>query len=386
MSSINVLNILRTIKDRGSASRTDLQQVTGLSWGTITNTTRELLNRNLIREEGARATRSGRKPVKLALNPTSHALVGLEIAPEYLHCLALNLAGETLWFAEGPGAAGEDPDSVLARAAAMIADALAFPAVNARICMGIGLALPGALDVRRGLLKSAPRLPGWCDVPVRDGLQSRLNCAVRIEHDPNCLALAERWFGEAGNAENVLCIHLGDGVGMGILLNGEIFRGSQQMAGEFGHITLDPEGPPCACGDRGCVESYCSASAVLAYANSLTDAPAVDSVQTLLRLAKEDHPVAVATFERFGTYLGVGIANLIDLFNPDLVVLAGQLATEERLYMASLQNQLQRHAWPHANRQMLVSHLGTRAAVMGACGMVLQTAISQDILLEELSA
>lgn len=386
MSSINVLNILRTIKDRGSASRTDLQQVTGLSWGTITNTTRELLNRNLIREEGALSTRSGRKPVQLAINPTSHALVGVEIAPECLQCLVLNLAGEILWSAEQPGAAGQPPESVLERAAAMVADALRFPAVAARICMGIGLALPGALDVRRGLLKSAPRLPGWHDVPVRDFLHQRLHTVIRIEHDPNCLALAERWFGDAGNAENVLCIHLGEGVGMGILLNGEIFRGSQQMAGEFGHITLDPDGPPCACGDCGCVESYCSASALLAYARGIPDAPAIDSLDALLHLAIQNHPVAIATFERFGAYLGIGIANLIDLFNPDLIVLAGQIANAAPLFLPTLDRELARHAWPHASRQLLLSQLGTRGAVMGACGMILQSAISQDILLEELSA
>jgi len=91
--------------------------------------------------------------------------------------------------------------------------------VASRLCMGIGVALPGALDVRHGILRAAPRLPNWKDVPVRDMLQTRLGASVRIEHDPNCLALAERWFGDAGNAENVLCIHLGDGVGMGILLH-----------------------------------------------------------------------------------------------------------------------------------------------------------------------
>ena len=389
MSSINVLHILRTIKEKGSASRTDLQQVTGLSWGTITNTTRELLNRNLIREEGALSTRSGRKPVKLAINPSSHALVGVEISPERVQVLALNLAGDTLWFAEDKGAAtnGETPEAVVARAAALTADCLRAPNVASRLCMGIGVALPGALDVRHGILRAAPRLPNWKDVPVRDMLQTRLGASVRIEHDPNCLALAERWFGDAGNAENVLCIHLGDGVGMGILLHGEIFRGSQQMAGEFGHTTLDPEGPPCACGDRGCVESYCSASAVLGHARALPAAPSpIENVEQLIYLADGGNKVATATFERFGTYLGIGVANLIDLFNPDLIVLAGQLAPAQRWYMPALDAELAKHAWPQASRNLLVSQLGPRGTVMGACGMILQSAFSQDILLEEMSA
>jgi predicted NBD/HSP70 family sugar kinase len=390
MSSVNVLHILRTIKDRGSVSRTDLQHLTGLSWGTITNTTRELLNRNLIREEGALSTKSGRKPVKLAINPTSHCLVGVDVAPESIHCLVLNLAGDTLWWEEAAGAAGQPPDAVLERLADMLTRALAHSDVSSRICLGIGVSLPGALDVKRGILRFAPRLPGWRDVPVRDYLQGRLNTTVRIEHDPNCLALAERWFGEAGHAENVLCIHMGMGVGMGILLGGEIFRGSQQMAGEFGHTTLDPNGPPCACGDHGCVESYCCLAAVISHAQTTapagSDASKVQTMEDLVVLAKKNDPTALETFTRVGTYLGIGLSNLIDLFNPDMIVLSGTTAQGSPYFLPVLDREITKHAWRHSSCQLLVSRLGHRANVMGACGMSLQAAFAQDVLPDVISA
>jgi predicted NBD/HSP70 family sugar kinase len=392
MSSVNVLHILRTIKERSSVSRTDLQQLTGLSWGTITNTTRELLNRNLIRETGALSTKSGRKPVKLAINPASHSLVGIDLAPEGIDCLILNLAGETLFSDRRPANVvdGAPALGVLDEIASMLHSALERPEIASRICLGVGVSLPGALDVERGVLRFAPHLPGWRDVPVRDYLQAKLHAAVRIEHDPNCLALAERWFGEAGYAENVLCIHLGRGVGMGILLGGEIFRGAQQMAGEFGHITLDPNGPACACGDHGCVESYCSIASILSYARS-HGAPgsalaAVRVLEDLLVLARAGDEHALEAFSRAGSYLGIGLANLIDLFNPDLMVLAGALTPASSFFMPALDQALARHAWTHSNRQLLISRLGERGKVMGACGLSMQAAFSQDILPEVIPA
>lgn len=391
MASLSVLNILRTIKERGSVSRTDLQHMTNLSWGTITNTTRDLLNRNLIREEGALSTKAGRKPVRLAINPTSHSLVGVDFGRKVAKCLILNLAGETLWYDELQYTPGDAPETVLSRLAELLQNALNLPAISARICLGIGVAMPGAIDVKNGLLRFAPRMPGWKNVPVRSFLQQRLQPQVRIEHAPNCLALAERWFGEAGRSENVLCINLRDGVGMGILLQGEVFRGSQEMAGEFGHITVDPNGPACACGDHGCIESFCSIPAVTDFIRASNErseglsaicAERNPTVEEIVAAAKNGDKAAIAAFERLGQYLGIGVANLIDLLNPDLIVLAGPLTKGRDYFMPTLNQKVDKHAWKHSNRQLLISQLGERDMAMGACGQVLQSVFDQDLLAE----
>ncbi|HVT79609.1 MAG TPA: ROK family transcriptional regulator [Phycisphaerae bacterium] len=380
MANTSVLNILRTIKDRGSISRTDLQQVTGLSWGTITNTTRELLERNFIREEGATASKAGRKPMRLALNPARHSLIGVEITPELVRCLAMNLAGDTLWYETAPVSGSDEPEAILDHTADIVRRGLS--AVSARLCLGIGVAVPGTLDVKTGAVVRAPRLPKWSNVPVRDRLQAKLNSAIRIERIANCLAIAERWFGAAGDAEEILCVKIGEGVGMGVLINGEIFRGGQGMAAEFGHITIDPDGPACACGDRGCVEAYCSAPAILHHARSLAAGPdaaaTVKSVEELAALAGNNNAAALATFERMGKVLGIGVANAIDLFNPALVVLSGKSAAAEQFFMGALQKQVETHAWPHSSHKLLVSRLGERATAMGACGMILQAAFEHD--------
>ncbi len=390
MASLSVLNILRTIKERGSVSRTDLQQMTGLSWGTITNTTRELLNRNLIREEGAAVTKSGRKPVKLAINPSSHALVGVDLAPHTLKVIALNLAGETLCYEQRDYDMGAPANETLDLASNMLQRALDDTAVRGRMCLGVGIAAQGAIDVRTGVMRFAPRMPGWKNVAVRDHIQRRISAPVLLEHDPNCLALAERWFGEAGAAEDVLCVNLAEGVGMGILLNGEVYRGSQELAGEFGHMTIDPEGPACACGDRGCIESYASTSALVEGVKSRPEetspelagilATRAPTVTELIAAAAGGDLAAKYAFERMGKYLGIGMANLVDLFNPSLIVLCGPLVAAREHFMLAVQVRIDKHAWKHSCRKLLISRLGDRAVAMGACGILLQAVFDQQLL------
>lgn len=392
MAALNVLHILRTIKEHGTVSRTDLQEITGLSWGTITNTTRELLDRNLIREEGPLQTKAGRKPMRLALNPASHSLVGVDIAPGVVRCVALNLAGDVLWEERQEYAAATPPMQVLDLAAGLVRDALHTPEIAVRLCLGVGVAAQGAIDVARGIMRLAPRMPGWANVPIRDYLQLKISAPVLVEHDPNCLALAERWFGAASAADDVLCINLGEGIGMGILIKGEIFRGAQQMAGEFGHVTLDPNGPACACGDHGCVEAFCALPAIIeAVRKEQHNAtPAIREafqnggvhLADLLAAAQAGDAVVAGAFRKMGRYLGVGVANLIDMFNPALVVLCGPLTAAREFFLPALQEQVARHAWKHSLGRTVISELGQRAVAIGACGIVLQSVFDNDAVVD----
>jgi predicted NBD/HSP70 family sugar kinase len=167
-----------------------------------------------------------------------------------------------------------------------------------------------------------------------------------------------------------------------MLCRGDIYRGSQEMAGEFGHMTLDPAGPECACGDNGCVEAYCSASALLSYARSVAvgeeAVSKVHSVEELAALAALENQPAREAFARMGGQLGIGVANLIDLFNPELVVLAGRSVAGKDYFLPALQAAVEKHAWSRSTRALLVSRLGERATAMGACGMVLEQAFVQN--------
>jgi N-acetylglucosamine repressor len=386
MASLSVLHILRTIKEHGILSRTDLQQITRLSWGTITNTTRELLDRNLIREEGTLQTKSGRKPMRLAVNPDGHCLIGVDLSPTLIRCLATNLSGEALDYHESPVAPEDAPLAILDRAATLIQQILHNPALANRLCLGVGLAAAGAVDIKRGILRFSPRMPAWTNVPVREYLQLKVSTPVMLEHDTNCLALAQRWFGETAAAEDALCIHLGDTLGMGILHHGEIFRGAQDMSGQLAHITVNPEGPLCTCGDYGCLESYCTLPALFAAvrANASAHSAAVQSklpnitLEDLTAAAQAQDPAALALFTTLGKHLGIALANLIDLFNPNIIVLSGPLTAAADFFLPTVNDQVNTHAWKHSQRHITLSTLGNRNIALGACGMVLQSIFEQN--------
>jgi predicted NBD/HSP70 family sugar kinase len=374
MAAVSVLHILRSIRENGPISRTSLQQITGLSWGTITNATRSLLNRRLIREERVETAKAGRKPVHLSLNRDEHCIIGLELGIDAMRCIAMNPAGETLGFEQGAGIHGETPEIALDRMAAMARRALADN--GGRKLMGTGISAPGAIDANN-VLMSNTRLHGWAGVAIRAELEKRLGMEVQAECDTNCLALVERWFGEAAHSQDVLCICLGETVGMGILLGGIIFRGSQGKAGEFGHMTVDPEGPPCHCGDRGCVEVYCSLPAVLA------GAPGNATLEELIMRARGNggghgESPERSALEAMGRKLGIAVANAVDLFDPELVVIAGKLAAAWEWFSPAMLEEVDAHTDKSPKRRIAFSRLGPQAAAMGACAMVLQAALGDE--------
>lgn len=358
MASQSVLHILRTIKERGTVSRTELQQATNLSWGTITNTTRELLQRKMIREVGAMQTKAGRKPVVLEINAAAHALVGLELAPGRLRCVAVSLAGKLLWQGAATPAAEAGAERVLEQAAELASEAMQSPEAAGRTCLGVGLGAPGAVDAAAGMLRAAPHLAGWQEVAARGFLQARLGRMVQVENAASCAALAERWFGSAGGAPNVACIMLGKGLSMGMLIDGMVYRGADGMAGELGHMTVDPAGPACACGNQGCLELYCM--------------PGLETAEALLAGAQRGEKEALEAWAKMGRYLGIGVANVINLLNPNVVVLCGPLAAGYGHFRGPMEQEIAKRAWRHAGRQVVVSRLGERAVAMGACGVVLQ--------------
>lgn len=362
MPIASVLHILQTIKDRGPISRTDLQHVTSLSWGTITNTTRELLNRKFIREQGALSTKAGRKPIQLALNVQSHSLLGGEILPDRtVRAIALDLAGETLWH-ESVRLTDASPETVGTQLAEVIRHGLA--AVGHRTALGAGIVLPTATP-------SGTSFP--CAEILRSVLTERLQMPVFLEQPANALALAYRWFSQtpAADCADFICVHLGDSIELGIIAGGDIFRGHAGAAGRLAHLSLDPAGPDCDCGNRGCVHAYCSLPALLAAAQDGDGVKAPHTLEELLARAKAGQPQALAACQRLGAQLGVAILGLADLFDPAFFVLAGKTAAAAGFFMPALQTRLaQRPAAP----KVRLSPFSQDAPAMGVCALVLQNA------------
>ncbi|HVO81776.1 MAG TPA: ROK family protein [Terriglobales bacterium] len=203
---------------------------------------------------------------------------------------------------------------------------------------GIGIGVPGIIDMRTGMLRESPNLPGWADYPVRGEIEKRLGARVVLENDANCAALGEKWLGAGRDVDDLAMLTLGTGVGGGIVLGGRIWHGMTGMAGEFGHMTIGPDGLPCKCGSRGCLEVYASATAVVRMAREQIElgmAPGLARVaasgaeftaETVYRLAAQGDDAAQHIFGQVGSALGIALATIVNGLNLSMYVIGGGLS------------------------------------------------------------
>ena len=201
--------------------------------------------------------------------------------------------------------------------------------------VGAGIGVPGIIDVEAGMMRKSANLPGWSDYPVRDVIERRLGARVFLENDANVAALGEKWLGAARDVDNMAMITLGTGIGGAIILNGKIFYGMNGMAGEFGHVTIEPNGVLCGCGNHGCAERYASATAVVRMAREAIEsgqAPALAraassdaefSARSIYNLAVQGNEDAQRIFQKFGIALGILMAGLVNVLNLDMFVIGG---------------------------------------------------------------
>jgi glucokinase len=225
---------------------------------------------------------------------------------------------------------------------------------------GIGIGVPGIIDMKTGMLRESPNLPGWADYPVRSEIEKRLGTRVILENDANVAALGENWLGAARDVKDMAMLTLGTGVGGGLVLGGRIWHGMTGMAGEFGHITAEPEGVPCKCGNRGCVEQYASATAVMrmareAIANGrapgLSRAAGSDpefSAKAIYNLAIQGDEEAKKIFRRVGRALGIVLADLVNALNLPMHVIGGGVASAWDAFAPAIFEELRQRSMVYA--------------------------------------
>jgi glucokinase len=252
---------------------------------------------------------------------------------------------------------------------------------------GIGIGVPGIIDMETGTLRESPNLPGWEDYPVRNEIERRLGTKVLLENDANAAALGEKWLGAARDHDDMLMLTLGTGVGGGVVLGGRVWHGMRGMAGEPGHITIEPEGAPCPCGNRGCLEQYASATAIgrmareaIARGDSPLLAQAADDdaefgAKAVYQLAMKGDHAAQEIFRRVGWALGIGLADLINLLNLPIYVIGGGVANGWEAFQPALLEELRKRSFvyratapeePHPGKKTII----TRALLGGEAGLV----------------
>jgi glucokinase len=226
--------------------------------------------------------------------------------------------------------------------------------------LGIGIGVPGIIDMETGMLRESPNLPGWHDYPVRDQIEKRLGARVILENDANAAALGEKWMGAARDHADMCMLTLGTGVGGGIVLNGHVWHGFKGMAGELGHITIDPEGPACGCGSRGCVEQFASATAVVRMAKEAIAAGRAPGLaraassepefgsKVVYQMAVQGDHAAQEIYKKVGWALGIVVADLVNIFNLPMYVIGGGVSSAWDAFAPSLLKEVAARSFVYA--------------------------------------
>jgi N-acetylglucosamine repressor len=326
IKALNRSIVLNTIKALGPIARAEVARRTGLSPATVTGLTADLIEEGLIFEKAAGDSSGGRPPILLALNPKGGYVVGIKLTETELIGAMTDLEA-TIIARETVDWNGHDFENAVKGIVELTRRLTAAAGIKKKQVIGLGIGLAGIIDARSGILRNSPYL-NWNNLPVRELVQSRLRMPVYVDNDVNTLTLAEKWFGAGQEVSNFLTVTIGRGVGMGIVVNGQFYRGSTGGAGEFGHTLVDLEGPVCACGKRGCLEAYVGDPALVRFANQACRegklSREVEKAEELVALAEAGETGARDVLEQAGFVLGHAVGSLINVLNPELIVLGGE--------------------------------------------------------------
>jgi len=367
----------------GPISRVEIAQKTHLSAATITNITAELIENNLILEKEEGNSSGGRKPILLALNPKGAYVIGLKLSADHVTGALTNLKADVL-LKKTNLLKERSLDTAMSAIVDIVGSLLNDTKVLKENLLGVGLGLAGIVNAENGVLKYSS-IFDWHDVNIAELLTKRLNVPIYVDNDVNTLALTENWFGVGRGTDNFLLVTVGRGVGMGIVINGQIYRGGFGGAGEFGHTVIEINGPLCDCGKRGCLESIASDPAIMKKVNeeiSRGELPkSVKDINELITLGQDGNAVAQRIFARAGEALGVGIANLVNIFNPQLIILSGEGIRAGELLLKPMRASIYKNVFNGLldDVEIRVDALDDDAWARGAAGLVLQQLFESPI-------
>lgn len=357
------------IRLHGPISRTDIAQEIGLSQAAVSEITAALIEQGIIYEDKAGESRGGRRPILLALNKQAGLIVGVKLREESITAAITDMAAAIIEQVDVPLGDDRSPAAVIETLAQMV-EALRARHRHQQI-FGIGLGMAGVIDRREGICRFSPFL-NWRDVPLRQMLEQRLQLPVVIENDANTLAMAESWFGAGQGVDDFLVITLGRGIGLGMLLGGQLYRGGSGGGGEFGHLTMVAEGPLCDCGKRGCLEALVSEPAILRRMRDLAGREM--TMDEAVDLARHGDLAANGVFTAAGRTLGLAISYLVNVFNPPLLIVGGEGARALDLLLEPLQQTLAVNCFNgfYADLRLVAEPWGDDAWAQGAAGLMLE--------------
>jgi predicted NBD/HSP70 family sugar kinase len=358
--------ILEVIRANQPISRAELARLSGLQRSTVSLIVNQLIEERWVREGGTAHLPRGRRPTMVGLNDNLVMLVA-DIRPRLATVAIVDLNGRFLSRAQLP--VTSDPERTIA---GIVESMLRMKQSHAqRSFEGVGITLPGRVDSATQRLRFAPNL-GWSDFDIKRALEKGTGMAVEMDNAANACLLAETWFGGMDGVRNAVLVTIAEGVGTGILCNGQIIYGNHGMAGEFGHVPLDPNGPLCGCGARGCWETFASSTAALRYYAESKPKIVARSIEDLLRLAGEEDPNAIAALTRQAEYVGYGLRTISAALAPEVILIAGEIVAAWGRLAPVIEKALSEPSLVGLTPRLMPTHEAEVARLRGAAILVLQ--------------
>jgi len=397
---INLSVIMNNLRTNAPISRASLAETTGLNKTTVSSLVNELIARQFVQEIGLASPRSGRPAALLKLNPTAGFIVSCEIGTYYILVICTDFSPKVIWRHQEPFDLELGQHAIIERMLAILNQAIEAGCSACGTLLGITIGIPGLVDQASGELLFAPNL-GWKDLPIRAILQKSFKVPLFVDNEANIAALGEHYFGAAEGYDEVLYISAGVGLGGGIVHDGHMFSGVTGVGAEFGHMTLDPDGEICKCGNQGCWETQVSQQALFRHIWRRIDQGEVSKLSELtggrresltvplvVEAAHAGDPVALAALEIIGHHLGIGIASLVNALNPELVVFGGILSLAGEFLMPVIEKEVEQRTlkWNRGAMRLVLAKHGSDACVIGGVAAVYQAILAQPDIVGALVA
>lgn len=391
IAQYNRVNVLQIIRKEGPINKAEIAKRTGLSIPTVMKITDEILRKNVICVAGKGESNGGKRPELLEIMDGTYYMIGLDIGRSRTSAVIMNLKGKVIAQRIMKTGHTNPKEKLMLRVLTLTERAIEDSHIPLSSFLGVGVVTPGLIDLEEGKVLYSPDF-GWENVDILEPIRERFGLPVLLDNSNKAVAMGEKWFGVAKDSSYFVCVNMGHGIGSAIMENGEFYRGNSGSSGEIGHITLEPDGPLCECGNRGCLEALASGKAIaregrravqegastLILEKAEYDLDAIDAKE-VFAAAREGDLAAKAIIERAEKYIGIGLASYINLLDPDMLVLAGGLTNAGSEFIDRIKKIAKERQMKFAGRKVKirVAELGELAAAVGAASMILKQFIEE---------
>jgi glucokinase-like ROK family protein len=395
---LNLSLVLRLIHNEAPVSRSQIAKTTGLNKSTVSSLVEDLLKRQLVHEIGLNSEGAGRPATMLGINPKAGGIVGIELGVDFIAVALTDFASHILWQQLEDVSSEDSQEKTITRILKLTEQAIDLCKDHGLYLLGIGLSVPGTADTEKGVLVFAPNLQ-WRNIPFRKIFFEHLGRDIYIENDANAAAIAEHLFGVARKCNDFIFVVVSIGIGGGLFLNGNLYRGRSGFAGEIGHtpIVAEPYQNPCHCGNLGCWETYANQGTLIKRVQTrlennrksiipdfIAGQNSPLSISIIKQAADKNDKEALEALDETGIALGLGFASLIDIFNPEKIILGGTLSSVGKYLLPSIKKTATKHSLSDVSpkAEILLSCFETDAILIGAISIVVDDILSNPTSIE----